>query len=111
MDSAVPAQIFRRGPSGFQSVEAPHGHFYADPFLVERDGRRWIFFEDFLYARARAVLACAELTTEGRLGAVGQVLEPAGHASYPMVVVDGQQTLMVPETAAESVVRLSEPPA
>jgi len=34
---------------GFQWLESPKGHFYADPFVVDREGQHWLFFEDYEY--------------------------------------------------------------
>lgn len=91
--------------TGFRWIESPPGHYYADPFVVERDGRRWLFFEDYSYARGAAVIACAEIGAGGDLVAVREVLGSVGHLSYPMVVLDGGEALMFPESAAEGVVR------
>jgi len=53
-----------------------------------------------------ASIACAEIGPHGDLGEVRQALTAAGHLSYPMVVLDGTDALMVPESAEEGVVRL-----
>ena len=42
----------------------------------------------------------------GELGEVREALATTGHLSYPMVVFDGTEALMVPESAAEGVVRV-----
>jgi hypothetical protein len=85
--------------SGFQWIETPRGHFYADPFLFEHEGKTWLFFEDYLYGEGRGVLACAEISAEGRLGAPEVVLDTGGHASYPHVFEADGSIWMVPETA------------
>lgn len=91
--------------SGFQWIEAPRGHYYADPFPVERDGRRWLFLEDYRYDRDAAVIGCMELGEDGRPGAFREVLRSAGHLSYPMIVRADGETLLIPESSAEGVVR------
>ncbi len=83
---------------GFRWIEPPKGHFWADPFLLEHDGRRWVFFEDYVYARKRALIACAELSAGGKL--VSPVLclsNPEHHYSYPYVFRDGGELFMIPE--------------
>lgn len=92
--------------AGFTWVEAPRGHFYADPFVVRRDGRHWVFLEDFSYAAGAGVIGCGEVTPNGDFVYSGPVLTSAGHLSYPMVVVDGGDALMVPESAEEGAVRV-----
>jgi len=46
---------------GFKWLESPRGHYYADPFLLARDGQTWLFFDDFLYSESRGRICCAEL--------------------------------------------------
>ena len=92
--------------SGFHWVPAPTGRFYADPFVVERDGRTWLFFEDYEYAEGRGVISCAEVGADGRLEPSEVVLETAGHLSYPYVFFDGDVAWMIPESAAEGTVQL-----
>ena len=58
---------------GFRWIAPPKGHFWADPFLLDHDGRRWVFFEDYVYAKKRAFIACAELLAKG--GPVGRRLD------------------------------------
>ena len=91
---------------GFRWLESQQGHYYADPFVVERDGRRWLFVEDFDYGRDAASIACAELGAAGEVGALREVLRADGHLSYPLVLDDGGDAWMVPESAAADVVRL-----
>jgi hypothetical protein len=40
-------------------IGCPRGHYYADPFVIARDGKTWSFFEDFSYSDGRAVIFCA----------------------------------------------------
>ena len=92
--------------SGFAWVPAPKGTFYADPFLVERAGRTWLLFEDYVYSKARGVISCAEIRVDGHLGPAQVVLQSEGHLSYPYVFLDGDDAWMIPESAADGVVRL-----
>jgi hypothetical protein len=86
--------------SGFTWIDVPSGHFYADPFLFAHDGKAWLFFEDYLYAEQRGVIACAEISAEGRLGSPQVVLDTGAHASYPHVFAAEGSIWMVPEVAA-----------
>ena len=86
-------------------LESPKGHAWTDPFLFERDGRYWLFFEDYLYAQQRATLACAPLSIEGLLGEPRTILDTGSHASYPYVFCGGDDIYMIPETRALQTVR------
>src|SRR5262249_7840080 len=39
-------------------IESPKGHFWADPFAIEHDGKKWAFFEDYLYSSKHGHIAC-----------------------------------------------------
>jgi hypothetical protein len=91
---------------GFQWIEAPRGHFWADPFVCERDGRTWLFFEDFLYSEDRGVIACAELSPDGKLSDPVRVLDLPYHLSFPFVFEDGGETYMIPESGWNRTVEL-----
>ncbi|HLZ41139.1 MAG TPA: hypothetical protein VKQ11_09265 [Candidatus Sulfotelmatobacter sp.] len=85
---------------GFRWVESAKGHFWADPFLLEQEQRRWIFFEDYLYAEKRAAISCAEIAADGRLLSPTRCLDDSGqHYSYPYVFRDGDELFMTPESA------------
>ena len=93
-------------PDGFQWLESPKGHFYADPFVVDRDGQHWLFFEDYEYQCRRGRIACACVSTGGQVGEVRTVLEATSHLSYPYIFSDHDYLYMIPESGAENVVRL-----
>jgi hypothetical protein len=87
------------GTSGFYWIEPTKGHFWADPFLFEQQGRRWVFFEDYVYAKERGFIACAEISPEGQLLSPSTSLEhPECHYSYPYVFQDGPELFMIPES-------------
>ena len=91
--------------NGFQWIPTPHGHFYADPFLIEEHGTVWLYFEDFDYASRRAKIACAAMNDRGIEKPI-PVLEPSYHLSYPCLLRDGNELFMIPESGANGTVEL-----
>ncbi|MBK7874818.1 MAG: hypothetical protein IPJ77_03555 [Planctomycetes bacterium] len=79
---------------------APAGQFYADPFLLEHEGRAALFFEHFEAARGLGTLAAVELDARGAPGPVREVLRAAHHLSYPYVFAHEGAAYMIPETHA-----------
>lgn len=85
--------------SGFRWLEPPKDHFWADPFLVEHNGKPWAFFEDYFYPKRRAIISCAEISDHGDLVSPEPCLVSEGHHfSYPHVFSDGDDLFMVPES-------------
>jgi hypothetical protein len=73
--------------------------FYADPFVVEREGRHYLFVEEFPYVAGRGVISVAELGDDGTFGVPRVVLEEAHHLSYPQVFAQAGEIFMIPESA------------
>ena len=80
--------------------------YYADPFVMHRDGRDWMFVEEFPYATGKGILSVVEMGAGGPLGAPKPVLELPHHLSYPFVFEDGGQIWMIPESCAARRVEL-----
>lgn len=99
------ATATRADTSGFRFVESPRGRFYADPFLLERDGQTWLFFEDCDYALQRGWISCAQIRN-GEIGPAVTALERPYHLSYPCVFRAGNDLYMVPESVANRSVDL-----
>lgn len=89
-----------------QVLPSPRGHFYADPCVITRDGRDFVFIEDLDYARNLGTIACVELTPSGPVAPARTVLELKTHLSYPQVFEWQGQVYMIPESAEARVVRL-----
>ena len=91
----------------FRWIESAKGHFWADPFVVEEENRRWVFFEDYVYAEKRARISCAEITPDGAALSPSPCLDdPQQHYSYPYVFRDGNEIFMAPEAAGSGSVDL-----
>ncbi len=88
-----------------QEIEAPAGRFWADPFVVARDGEHHVFFEDFDFATARGRISTGRLTADG-LAEVTPVLEPDHHLSYPCVFELDGVLHMIPESSENRTIEL-----
>jgi hypothetical protein len=91
--------------SGFHWIDPPQGHFWADPFAFEFEGKCWAFFEDYSYNEKRAKIACSEISPQGDLGLPLPCLDdPRHHYSYPHIFRAGPEIFMIPESVdADSV--------
>lgn len=93
-------------PVGYRPFRPPMDRFYADPFLFERNGTTYLFFEDFPYRESRAFISCCELSSTGEPGPPFEVLRRPYHLSYPFVFEQGGETYMIPETKENRAVEL-----
>jgi len=83
-----------------REIVPPRDRFWADPCLVERDGRRYLFVEEEVAAVGRGRIAVLELSDDGAVTPPRTVLEADHHLSYPFVFRWQGETYMVPESEA-----------
>lgn len=91
--------------TGFHWIDSPKGHAYADPFVVEADGRHWVFFEDFDYATQRGNIACAPVL-DVAVGEPTTIIARPYHLSYPCIFRDNGTWYMVPESVGAGTIEL-----
>jgi len=93
--------------AGFRWLEPPAGYFWADPFVIEHDGRPWAFFEEYSYQHRRAHISCAQIADDGTfLSPTRCLANDQHHYSYPHVFRAGSDLFMIPEGADSSTVDL-----
>ena len=81
-----------------QVLLPPRDRFYADPFVFERGGRSYLFFEEFPFATRKGIISCIEFDEQGFIGSPSVVLEATHHLSYPFVFDWEGQLYMLPES-------------
>jgi hypothetical protein len=91
--------------SPFKEIPAPAGHGYADPFLVESDGRDYLLLED-VPPGGRGRLAAMSIAPDGTPGEPEIILEKPYHVSYPFVFRHETDLFLIPETANNKTVQL-----
>jgi hypothetical protein len=92
--------------SAFKWLTPPKGHFHADPFVVEDQGRTWMFLEDYIYCESKAAIVCGEVLPNGELGEMRTVLRQPYHLSYPFVFKHARGYYLIPESATNHTVEL-----
>jgi hypothetical protein len=90
----------------FSEVPSPRGRFYADPFLLKRDGKTYLFFEDFEFRADRAIISYMEIDAQGRLSEPAKALDNGSHMSYPFLFAKNGEVYMIPETRARKTIEL-----
>lgn len=89
-----------------RAIRPPTGHFWADPCVVTRDSREYVFFEDLHYSDNRGRIAVFEFDETGSPQAPRTVLDEPYHLSYPYVFRWQGCDYMIPETGRARAVRL-----
>lgn len=90
----------------FSCLVPPKDRLWSDPFPLLRDGRYFIFFEEFIFSEGKAHIAVIEVSRDGPCSAPIRVLEQPYHLSYPFLLETGGQLFMVPESGQNGTVEL-----
>jgi hypothetical protein len=77
-----------------------HKGFWADPFVLKRNGGTYIFFEEMPEGESRGRIVCVEITADGRASKPRTVLEREFHLSYPFLFEYDDGLFMIPESGA-----------
>jgi hypothetical protein len=86
-------------------IDNPRGAFLADPFVLEHDGRKVCFVEEFSYRSKKGVISAYELSGDNA-HRLGVVLEEPFHLSYPFLLTVGDEVYMVPESHEAGEIRV-----
>ena len=77
----------------------PRDVFWADPFLLKKQDKSYIFFEEYVYKTNLGRIAYALIDEQGVIGESQVALERPYHLSYPFVFEHRGEFYMIPETA------------
>jgi len=87
-------------PQGFSPVQKPIGSAMADPFLVEREDRTYLFFEEVPAGHSKGRIAYSEVFEDCTLSKPTVVLERDYHLSYPCTFCHEGDFYIIPESRA-----------
>lgn len=89
-----------------QCLVPPRDRFWADPHVVLRHGRHYVFVEELLFATGRGRIAVLVIDESGTTEGPFTVLERPYHLSYPFVFEHEGTLFMIPETEQNRTVEL-----
>ena len=100
-NSRLPAEI-----TAFSLLEPPIGVHYADPFIIFRAGRSYVFFEVWRDDDSKGSIWVTALDAHRLWGCPEPVLERPYHLSYPFVFDWHDDLYMLPETQHNHTIEL-----
>ncbi|MEX0285131.1 MAG: hypothetical protein AB3N23_11020 [Paracoccaceae bacterium] len=84
-------------PASGIDLPMPKRHFWADPFLLEHEGKVYCLFEDYDYERHLGHIGAGILTDDG-MDYLGRAHVVPHHLSFPYIFKHGGDIWMMPET-------------
>lgn len=104
---ADPGAILTDKHTPFTIIENPLRYWAADPFVMEKDGKTYIFAELYDYIRCRGILGVCELIPGQKCRWEPIIVEPF-HLSYPCILERDGKVYLMPESGADRSLLLYE---
>ncbi|MGI9382102.1 MAG: glucosamine inositolphosphorylceramide transferase family protein [Methyloligellaceae bacterium] len=98
----------------FTPIEAEPETMWADPFPIRRNGKSYIFFEEYPFKSKKGIVSYLELPEKlngstRRIRVPGHpVIETPYHLSYPFLFEFEDRVYMIPETSGNQTIELWE---
>lgn len=90
----------------FRKLKPSKDRFWADPFIISRDNRYYIFVEELFYQTGKGHISVLELDISGNFIGSRRIIDRPYHLSYPFVFeVDGNY-YMIPESSQNRTIEL-----
>lgn len=92
----------------FKKILPPKDRFWADPFLIEQDNKRYLFIEELPFATDKGHLSVMEIDEDGKVSTAVTILEKPYHLSYPFIFQLDGKYFMIPESYEDKSIQLYE---
>ncbi|MDP4222312.1 MAG: hypothetical protein Q8868_03270 [Bacteroidota bacterium] len=99
-------ESFQDNFTGFKTIHPTKGKFWADPFVISKDGNHYIFVEEFIYRKNRAHLSVLTLDSSANLLDRQIILDKPYHLSYPFIFKYDETYFMIPESSENRTIDL-----
>ena len=82
------------------------GHFFGDPFVLERNKKHYVFVEDYIKKDSKAVISVIEIDDKDNHKHFTNIIEEDFHLSFPFIFEYENDLFMVPESSENKDIRL-----
>ena len=82
------------------------GHFFGDPFVLERNKKHYVFVEDYIKKDSKAVISVIEIDDKDNHNHFTNIIEEDFHLSFPFIFEYENDLFMVPESSENKDIRL-----
>jgi len=90
----------------FEKIIPPKDRFWADPHILRRNDKYYIFIEELIYAENKGHISLIVMDDKGSYTEPIKVLDRNYHLSYPFLIESNGELYMIPETAQNNTIEL-----
>jgi hypothetical protein len=92
--------------SNYKKIIPPKDRFWADPHIIHRGGKYYIYIEEVLYKNRKGHISLIEMNEDGSYNPPKKIIEHDYHMSYPHIVEYENDYYMIPETAENETISI-----
>lgn len=90
----------------YKKIVPPKDRFWADPHIIFKDDKYYIYIEELLYETQKGHISLIEMDAKGNYSKPEIVLDLPYHLSYPYVFEYENDYYMIPETIENKTIEL-----
>ncbi|HZL08483.1 MAG TPA: hypothetical protein VFC65_00680 [Prolixibacteraceae bacterium] len=90
----------------YKKIIPPKDRFWADPHIIQRNDKYYIFLEELIYQENKGHISMMEMDDDGNWTKPVIVLKEDFHLSYPFLIEDNGVLYMIPESENNNSIRL-----
>jgi hypothetical protein len=82
------------------------GRYFADPFVIKRNVKHYVFVEDYIKKDSKAVISVIEIDNNDNHKYFTNIIEEDFHLSFPFIFEYENDLFMIPESSKNKDIRL-----
>lgn len=98
--------FFHNSFISYKKLQSANDKFWADPFIICKNDRYFVFVEELIYKTNRGHISVLELNEKGDFISSKRVIERPYHMSYPFIFELHNTYYMIPETSENKTIDL-----
>jgi hypothetical protein len=100
------AGVFDTNFKNYSKIIPPKDRFWADPFIVEKEGNYYFFIEELEYKDGKGYISVIEFNPDSQKQTSRKILEQPYHLSYPFIFELMGTHYMIPESSGNRTIDL-----
>jgi len=100
-NNKIATSLFR-----YKEIVPPKDRYWADPFIVYRNNKYYVFLEEVFYKDSKGMISVLEIDAEGNYTEPQIVLKEDYHFSFPFIFEENNNLYMIPETSLKNRIEL-----
>lgn len=92
--------------SSFTRLKCRNGAFLADPFVISKDDKSFIFLEEYDYKKDKGRISVISVDDAGNQSSIHSIIDNSYHMSYPFIFELDKTYYLMPETSSTKSIEL-----